>query len=177
MTLTVETGARVAGADSYVLTATIDTYWSARPHTALSTAWAAATSPNKEGAAREATAFLDAIYGAFYRGTRAGYLQGLEWPRSTALDNDGYPLPNLPPQLVLACCELAARALSGPLAEDATVDGVIKRKREQVGSIVEETEYADHAGRYSRYGAIDGLLAPILTGSQPTAQQPQWSWR
>lgn len=177
MSLITETGTGVQGAESYADTATIDAYWAARPHLALATSWAAASASIKEGAAREASGYLDAIYGPFFRGQRAGYLQGLEWPRSAALDDAGYSLPALPPQLVIATCELAARALSAPLAEDLAVDGVIKRKRETTGPITEETEYADGAGRFSRYGAIDGLLVPLLNGSQPTASAHQWNWR
>lgn len=63
MTLIVETGASVVGAESYATTATIDAYWLARPQMAQAALWAAATDAVKEGAAREATAFLDAKIG------------------------------------------------------------------------------------------------------------------
>ena len=177
MALIVETGVGVQGSESYAAITAIDAYWLARQHIALAATWAATTIANKEGSAREASAFLDAVYGRFYRGQRAGYVQGLEWPRSGALDDAGYALPSLPPQLVAACCELAGRAVSAPLAADLTIDGVVKRKRETVGPITEETEYVDGAGRFSRYGAIDGILSAILNGSQPIAGNNTWNWR
>ena len=178
MTLIVEDGSGVSGAESYAAVAVIDAYWTNRPQLAGSAVWAGAGATFKEGAAREATAFLDALYGPFYRGQRAGYVQGLMFPRTNALDDAGYPLPALPNILVDACCELSARAISGPLAVDSDIDGVIKRKRETIGPITEETEYADGAGRFSRYGALDGMLASVLNGQQPgSASGSGWNWR
>lgn len=169
MTLTVETGAGVAGAESYAAIATITAYWAARPHDALATTWDAADEPNQEGAAREATAFLDAVWGRYYRGTRKGRVQGLLWPRSKALDDDEFQLPALPQEIVSAVCELAARALSGRLVPDADTAGAIKRKREKIDVIEEETEYATSGGVYARYGFVGELLNPVLNGAQPGA--------
>lgn len=177
MTLIVETGASVVGAESYATTAAIDAYWLARPQMAQAALWAAATDAVKEGAAREATAFLDATYGPSYKGQRRGYIQGRLWPRSNALDEAGYPLPDLPPELIEATCELAGRAVSARLATDAAVDGVVKRTKKQVGPISTEVEYGDGAGRFARYGAIDGLMAPLLD-SNPTSGggHNNWAW-
>lgn len=176
MSLTVETGSGVAGAEAYASEAACTAYWANRPHSTLAAAWAAATVPQREGALREASAFLDAIHGANYRGSRAGYIQGLEWPRSNAMDDDAFPLPGLPPQLVAACCELAARAVTAPLVADAEVDGQIKRQRTKVGQLEEETEFVDSgASRAPRYSFVDRLLAPVLRivlGSSGS-----WGWR
>lgn len=177
MALIVETGASVVGAESYAAIATIDAYWLARPQMAQSPLWAAATSQIKEGAAREATAFLDATYGPSYKGQRRGYIQGRLWPRSNANDEAGYPLPDLPPELVEATCELAGRAVSARLAADAAVDGVVKRTKKQVGPIATEVEYADGAGRFARFGAIDGLMAPLLDGAPSgDGSHNHWNW-
>ncbi|MBM2293754.1 hypothetical protein JQX09_17635 [Sulfitobacter pseudonitzschiae] len=176
MALTVETGAGVAGADSYASQAFISTYWAARTHNTLAATWAGADSDKMDGAAREATAYLDAIYGQFYRGVRAGYLQGLLWPRSRALDDEGMPMPDLPPELMVAVAELAARALSAPLASDAEIHGPITAQTVKVDVISESTEYGEGARLEPKYGAIDGILAPILNGAQPGAQ-PSWNWR
>lgn len=177
MSLTVETGAGIAGAESYASVTSADTYWAKRAHTAFATSWAAGTTGNKEGALREATAYIDATYGNYYLGQRAGYVQGLLWPRTNACDDDGYYLPALPQCLIDACCELAARALSARLASDAEHGGKVKREMKQIGDLKKEIEYMGSATADKRYGYIDGLLAAILNGSQPSAGGASWNWR
>lgn len=173
MSLTVETGMGVAGAESYASVATIDAYWTARSHHALSATWTGASAANKEGAAREATAYLDAVFGPYYRGVKRGDVQGLLWPRSETYDAAGYPLPDLPVEIVRATAEMAVRALSGTLTPDLARGGAVKR--EKVGPI--EVEYADGAPTRTQYGEIAMALAPVLTGAQPGAPTPAWTWR
>jgi hypothetical protein len=178
VSLTVEDGTGVAGADSYATQAWIDGYWTARPHLALSSTWTAATSDNKDGAAREATAYLDAAFGNFYRGKRRGYVQGLLWPRTDAKDEQGYPLPDLPDALLAAEAELAARALSAPLAADIDAGTRIRVQTKKVGPIEKSTEYFD-AGQdapKTSFGFVSDMLAPILNGTQPNAPNPTWAW-
>jgi DnaT-like ssDNA binding protein len=176
VSLTVETGAGVQDADSYVTTTQIDTYWGNRTHMAFYTAWNAADTATKDGAAREATQFLDAVWGRYYRGVRKGYVQGLLWPRTGALDEAGFLLPDLPPEITIAACELAGRAVTARLASDETLSGTIKRKREKVDVIEEETEFAGAADVHARYGFVGEMLAPVLNGSQP-GSGPQWGFR
>jgi len=170
MSLTVETGAGIVGAESYATEAAADAYWNNRTHTAFYTAWTAATTAFKEGALREASAYLDGQYGKSYRGDRAGYVQGLLWPRTDALDSSGYALPNLPPQIVTASIELAGRAVSARLFADAARGGSIKRT--QAGPV--SVEYMDGATAGTTYGVIEGLLADLLDGSQGGGAT--WYW-
>lgn len=172
MALTAEDGTGVEGAESYASVATADSYWGARTHTAFYTAWNAAATATKEGALREATAYLDATWGPAYRGTRKGRVQGRLWPRSEAMDDAGYPLPDLPQEIIDATCELAGRAVSARLADDHDRGGAIKRER--VGPI--EVEYFDGAMAGTTYGHVAGLLAPVLNGTQAGAA-PNWNWR
>jgi hypothetical protein len=174
MALVPETGAGVAGADSYASAATILAYWVKRPHDPLAAIVAAATAVNLDGAAREATAFMDAAWGPFYRGVRRGYVQGLLIPRTGAKDDAGYPLPDLPAEAVAACCELTARALSARLAAD--IDQSARIKRENTGPL--ETEYFENglSAPVVTYGTVGNLLAPILNGSQPGAPNLSWAW-
>jgi hypothetical protein len=168
VSLIAEDGSGVPGAASYASIAAADAYWSERAHNALATTWAAAGAPQKEGALREATAYLDATYGPHYRGERRGYLQGLLWPRTNALDEAGYPLPDLPREVVDAVCELAARALGTRLVDDAERGGVLKRFRvDQV-----EMEWATGVTAEARYRIVAGMMAQVCFGSQPT-----WHWR
>lgn len=180
MAITVETGAGVAGAESYASVAQADAYWSARTHDSRSTTWSDATTAVKEGALREATAYIDAIYGSFYLGRRRGYVQGLEWPRTGALDAAGYELPDLPQVLVNAVSDLAVRAVSARLAADLEYGGRVKRKREKIDVIEDETEYVDGAPATTLYGHVSGMLASILNGLQPDAPpggSATWFWR
>lgn len=174
MALIVETGAGVSGAESYADVAAIDAYWAARPNNALATVWDGGDTDAKEGAAREATAYLDATYGSLYRGYRKDYDQGLEWPRTDALDETARDLPDLPQQLPNAVCELAARALSAPLAEDVpSGGGDIKRIKEKVGPLETDTEYtaAGQIVGLERYRVVHMMLGPVLKVSLG------WEWR
>ena len=177
MSLTSETGAGITGAESYASIAQIDAYWTNRPHHSLAATWAAASTANKEGAAREATGYLDATYGPFYRGQRRSYIQGLEWPRAFAKDENEASLKDLPDQLVWATAELAARSISGPLADDVDRGGQISEKTERIeGAISETTKYATSAIIETRYGFLDGMIEPLLNGMQPSSMKPNWSF-
>ena len=179
MSLTVETGAGVQGAESYAATATIDAFWAARTHNALYTTWSAVsnTTAKKEGAAREASAYIDSVWGPYFKGVRRGYVQGLLFPRTGALDGAGYPLPDLPPELVAAVCELAARAVTSPLAADIDMGARVKSQTKKVGPLEKSTEYFDGgAAPQTAYGVVDNILAPLLNGSQPRAPNAHWSW-
>ena len=178
MTLSVETGDGIQGAEAYASIATIGAYWTKRSHMALATTWSAATDAQKEGAAREASTYLDATFGAFYRGARRGRLQGLLWPRSDAKDEAGYSLPDLPSEIVTATCELAARALSAPLAADIDLGARVKSQTKKVGPIEKTTEYFDGGSEATKtsYGMVSLMLATVLNGSQPGAPNANWSW-
>lgn len=177
MALIVEDGTGVPGADSYSAAATITAYWAARPQRPEAVAWAAATDAVKDGAAREATQYLDAVFGNYYRGTRASYDQGRLWPRSDALDDAGEALPDLPGEIVAATCELSGRAVTSPLLKDAENANGIRRKRAKGGPAETETEYFGAAMTEPRYGIVGHMLAPILNGAQPGAPRGSgWAW-
>lgn len=197
MTLVVEDGTGVAGAESYAAVATIDDYWTARPQNPLAATWAAESDEaKKEGAAREVTAYIEATWGSFYRGTRKDYVQGLEWPRNGPLDvcdddedgetddylpvtdAGGVELPDLPPQLIAAVAELAPRALAGPLQGDVDMAARVKSQTKKVGAIQKTTEYFDNgsAPPQTSFGVVALLLAPILIGAQPNAPSGGWTW-
>lgn len=170
MALTVETGAIVTGAESYVSAADCTTYHTNRGNTA----WTG-TDAVKEAALRRATAYLDGHYRARWKGCRVYPLtQALEWPRAGVriVDEQVYydvppsfydseysgflAITTIPQRLKDACCELALRALSGDLAEDFT-SGV---KREKVDVL--ETEYFQGAAPGTTYRIVDDLLSDFL---------------
>lgn len=193
MALTPETGDGVPNADSYFALTASTAYWTARGHDALGVAWLAASSGAQEGAAREATAYLDSTWGALYPGSRLTSTQGLLWPRidRTVLDlsdydtvedmeaaqaetdkplvgKDGLELPGLPPQIVQAAIELAARALTARLAKDKGEEGWLKRRK--VGPI--EREWGSGGVPGGSYGFVDDLLAQICIGKRNAS----WAW-
>lgn len=180
MTLIVEDGTSVTGAEAYASVAAIDTYWTNRPHDPLSASWIALDDTHKEGAAREASDFVDSKFGQFYRGSRLSNQQGLLYPRFEARGDDGFELEVMPTQLIKAVCELAARASTERLSPDEVSTGIVQSVTEKVGPLSESTTYATGApGALSNrsFGFVSGLLEPILNGSQPNASgSSQWNW-
>jgi hypothetical protein len=191
-----EDGTGVSGSDSYFAIATATTYWANRPQDPNAAVWTAAAlvTGKQDGAAREATAYLDSTWGSLYRGVRLTDTQGLLWPRidRTALaltdcittlaeleaeqaetdkpliGADGLEMPGLPPQIVHAAIELAARACTARLAADKGEEGWLKRRK--VGII--EREWGGPGIPGGSYGFVDTLLAPVLIGQR----NAQWNW-
>ena len=162
MALTVEDGTGVASAESYCTLAFATAYWGARTQAALYTTWNASTDPKREGALREACAYIDATWGPRFRGVRRGTVQGLLFPRTDAIDDAGYPLPGLPAELKAAAAELAARALSATLFTDVKAGGgAIKRVK--AGSV--EVEYDSLKTVEKTYPAIDRMLSPLCVAA------------
>lgn len=166
MALTVETGAVVAGANSYASIETADAY-----HADRGGAWAGTTA-QKTAALINATAYLDGKYRRRWKGYRVQPInQSLEWPRATvSIDgvylghgNDSefsyYPTDQVPPEIVAATCELALRALSGALAPDiAPGDRLIKKKIDVI-----EKEFAPGDFQTS-YPAVEQIISRFLKG-------------
>lgn len=178
--LIVEDGTGVQDADAYASLSFVSAYWAARTNNALAAPWAAFDAGIQNGSIREATAYLDAIYGPFYRGIRKGYVQGLLWPRSKALDEtQKFDLPDFPPQLAVAVAELAARAGSASLTPDFDQSAVVSSETKTVGPLTKSTTYAKvDAGLLSKkiYGVVDGIMAPLVTNSSGGASLNGWDW-
>lgn len=175
-------GAAAYGADPVALTTA---YWAARPNDPLAATWAAITTtmPIKEGALRSAAAYIEATWGPFFIGLRKTQTQGLSWPRVAGKDEAGNlipltdglgnELPALPLQLIEVQAELAARAVSGPLAKDAARGGLIKA----VGAGSARVEFMDGAPSDKSFGTVAQTLASLLNGSQPGSKTATWFWR
>lgn len=119
MTLTVETGSGIPDADAFADVAFVDAWHAARANAA----WAG-TDDAKEAAIRRATAWLSGAFGWVGR-RRVGRAQALAWPRSGAVDGDGWSVPydEVPDEVRQATAEAALRELVAPgsLAPDVTV--------------------------------------------------------
>jgi hypothetical protein len=160
MSLVTEDGSARADAESLASVAAADTYHLSRGNVS----WSGAMTADKENALRRATDYMEQEYRTKWRGARIGVTQALDWPRyGVQLDDVGFgrypalvPANTVPPQVVQACCELAFRALSGPLAPDLQRQVIAKT----IGPI--RTEWAPGSPEYVRYRSIDLLLKPLL---------------
>lgn len=156
MAFTVETGTGIAGANAYDSVANIDTHHADRG----TTNWTDFTTVEKEQAIVRASDYIDKRFGRRFVGVRATKGQGLEWPRLSAFDQDGFLLSAIdavPRQLLKAIAEYALRAaVCGILAPDPPLPvpkqdpadmanrpeqaetGQLTRKREKVGPLEED---------------------------------------
>lgn len=161
MALVVENGTGLSTAESYVSVADA----TAR-HAALgNAAWAALDSDTiREQALRRATNYMVQTYRSRWAGSRINSTQALDWPRYD-VSVDGYSVDSniVPADIVNACADLALKASTDTL--NADLERAIIR--EKVGPL--ETEYSAYSPQRPRYPAIDGALAPYLTGSASMA--------
>ncbi len=165
MALIVEDGTGLANAESYISVADADTYHSNRNVTA----WAALSTPIKEGCLRKATDFIEGVYRAVWKGTRmkSQINQALNWPRAYVYMDpflhgaDGefpYLFPNnvVPNEVKNACASLALRASTKVLDQDKARQ--INQKT--VGPIT--IKYDQNSSDAVEYSQIDKMLSAYL---------------
>jgi hypothetical protein len=139
-------------------------------------AWAQIASGVRQSLLVQATDYLQQVYRMRWKGVRVSAEQALDFPRNFMEREDYeastingyqmlggnyyYPSDNVPLEVINACAELAYKANSGELAPDLARATI----REKVDVI--EVEYDKSQPQYTKYRAIDNLLAPYLaTGS------------
>jgi hypothetical protein len=172
MSLIVEDGSLVIGAESYVGVADASAYHLARGNST----WASMTSGQMEEALRRAADYMVATYRMRWKGYRKDVTQSLDWPRRLVfLDPSVYGVgaadyiggygygfasmiaDNLIPQEVKnVCAEFALRAAAGELLPDL---GRISSS-ERVGPIA--ITYQPWKSPFKAFVALDLLLAPFL---------------
>lgn len=150
MALIKEDGTIVAGANSYADAADSIAFQTDRGRQA----WLDATTEVQEAALVRATDYIDGRFGLQFVGEPLGDVQELAWPRSgaryPATGND-FPDDEVP-QDILDACILYAEQVIGPEGDDlATMTELsitpdvessnIKRKKEKVDVLEEETEF------------------------------------
>ena len=128
MSLIVEDGTVVPGAESYIAVADADQYHSDRANTA----WATLDEPSKEASLRKATDYMVSEYRESWKGNRINLNQVLDWPRvAVFLDDFGnygaVPANIVPVPVMRACAELALRASTGELAPDLQRAAIMKK--------------------------------------------------
>lgn len=163
MTFTPEDGTGLDDANSYASVALADAYFAERGISA----WTGSNTV-KEQALVRATDYIEKRFGGRFRGRKSTQEQALAWPRTGAYTRDGYPLEEVPVLLARATAEYALRALTDTLMPDPTTDAsgrVVTRKREKVGPIEEETQYAEGSALdaiIKPYPAADALLRDLV---------------
>ncbi len=166
MALIVETGAGVAGAESYLSVAdalTLLGKWS------TDTTFAAATTGQQEVALRQAAAFIDARFESYLAGERVSATQSRAWPRYNAHTRDGWCLASdvVPEQWKLAQALLAPRALAGALAPDVKQDGALIEKETKIGPLTTRKKWADGSGTSQQpsFPEVGNAISPLLVVS------------
>lgn len=161
-TFTVEDGTGLADANAYVDVATVTQY--AEDYLEAASEWTALPQATQERHIRVVTRYLDANFGNCWRGSRASKTQALDWPRSGVYDRDGFQVANdsLPAPLERACAQFVVEALSDDLLPNLDSSGRVKRKREKLGALEEETEYESGFDEGKVYQLAERLLAELL---------------
>ena len=164
MTIVVEDGTQVNGANSYISVADADSY-----HTGMgNSAWLSLTEAQKESALLQATQYMVAIYRLRWQGLRVSPTQWLDWPRIGVILKDtasffvdqrlSYTVPaNVVPLVVTqACAILALKASTQDLAPDLDPRTLV----EKVGPI--QVNYDRFSPQYRRFRIVDLMLNAYL---------------
>lgn len=155
MTLTVEDGTGLSGANSYASENTADDYAEARSWSD----WAAATSEAKEAALIEATIYLDTSYA--WKGAIEGEAQALAWPREGVTDREGREITGLPQRVIDACIELARMKLTAALVTSRTEAEIASL---QAGSVSITYAQGNRVREAERFAWVDRLLTGLHSG-------------
>jgi hypothetical protein len=173
ITITVETGAVVTGANSFISLADFKTYHGDRGNDLT-----AYTDPQQQAALVKAADYLN---GLVWKGVKTGRDNPMAWPRYGTetggsiwnqlvypasewvgvLDKDGFYIPTdeVPAEVVNAQCEAAYLVLLGNDLQPAlSRGGAVKRRKVDVI----ETEYFPGASPVNRYLTIENLLKGLL---------------
>lgn len=116
---------------------------------------------HKEMALRRAATYLDNVYRGKWKGQRTTRDQARAWPRSYAIDSDGYSYEadTIPPVLKYAQFE-AAKIISGGTSLETTLDRAVKS--EQVGPL--SVTYMDGAALQAQYPQVTNWLTDLVIG-------------
>jgi hypothetical protein len=153
MSLIVEDGSVVSGANAYVGLAACEAY-----HAARGVAFEGEDA-EREAAIVRASAWVD---GLGFKGVKTGPVNPMAWPRAGATDGEGGELAAdaVPGAVVRATCEAALRELADPgcLLPDLARGGAVASER--LGSL--EVSYFPGAKAGTELTAVSRLLAGYL---------------
>lgn len=109
---------------------------------------------------------LDNTYSQRWRGDRASYTQGLDFPRTGAEFNDGTAIAGIPRVVKFAAIEFAYRENSSAVVPDKRTDPSVKRVKSRVDVVEESIEYfkVGEGVEVDSYPEITGLLSDVIRG-------------
>lgn len=146
--------ALVVGTDTYADVATVDAY-----HAKLGNSDWTGEEAVKEQAILRAMQFIEQKN---FIGTKAKQEQPLEWPRTDAIDRNGYLIEDVPQGVIDALCKTALKELESPNSTLAVRIGQnIKKKKVDVL----ETEYFEGTPSAPVYTDINASLRGLVTSS------------
>ena len=164
-TFVVENGSGLSNANSYVSVADATQY---HENHGTPTAWTNASTAAKEDALRQATQYLDAVYGTVWDGTRINETMALDWPRYGAVDSDGFWLvaTAVPQQVKDACAYLALKQIGGDtlLPDDAAASNV-EAESLTLGALSISTSYSGQKNTAKYYKLVEKLIGSLTTGT------------
>lgn len=158
MTLIIEDGSVVTGANSYASIATVTTYCASMGYTA----WAGTsiTDALREAAILRAMNYMEALP---WNGVKTARDNPLSWPRYSMYDREGYAIDtdDVPQVVVNALCEAAYRELqtAGILQPDDTRDGMLT-SISVAGAV--SLEWANGAPRRTNFRIITDMLKGLI---------------
>jgi hypothetical protein len=159
MAFTVEDGTGLTDSNSYVSVADATAYHADRGNTA----WDSVAEP--EIALVRATQAIDQYGFERYLGYKSAETQALEWPRTDAVDRNGYTFTGVPIPVVYAVCEAALIEAATPGAMSPALErgGAVRMERVE-GAVT--VEYDTSAPSTTTYTSVNRALSPVLsTGS------------
>lgn len=164
MTLTVETGAGLSNANSYVSLSDADTYHSTYN---ADSDWAGTDNATKESALIKATRSLDVLYGLKYASIVGSNTQNLLWPRNAFYDRNNRLVNSneIPQSLQDAVCETALLSIQGyNIMPGRNEKDNIEDESVTIGEIAVSTKYRGSGNQpaYDNFSTVEHLLAPIM---------------
>lgn len=164
MTLTVEDGTGLAGADAFVSVADCESYFSLR---GITNPLGSGSDESKEQFIRRATSYVEQHYFGKWKGSQSTETQALAWPR-TGVVVDGVELADdaLPVLLVRGTCEVAKLVAQGvDFFPEQERGNRLRTLTQTVGPISERKAWANDAPSGTVYPIIDQYIKPLLASS------------
>lgn len=183
MTMIVETGTGVAGANSYTTVAFAQAYFDDRGGNA---AWdALAGDTDKEYILIKATDYIEKRFSEKWIGDKNDNTNELSWPRHNVYDRHHrllYTNTEIPPELQKAVAEYAVRAITAALIPDPSTQGLeVEEVEKKIGPIEKREKYMKGGLRqrsslvrdsvFKEYPAADLLIEKFLARSTTKRMQ------
>ncbi len=160
MSLTIEDGTIVAGADAYISVANAEQYYI--DFGKDTTLWDALTTISKEAKIRQALQYMDNKY--YWKGFQATQGHDTQWPRSGVIIEESELLDtSIPKEITYANAILALEAVSGSLltnVDNSSTGGAVKSTGVELGPLGDRIEYFSGGSKSQQieYTEVDVML-------------------